>query len=287
MYCNLRHHHKNYLLLLLTENHIKRFAVYYLACFLLCYAWFAKNGLLLSKIKPVFFLNKLDVTHNIFMLTNLQHTLLQSNWLCIIFDVLYFTLPILLTISCVKNKRVQPFLAVLTGGFCMLYCSFFSTLSFVSVEVFIAWMIVPLIFYARTATGFYYLLNIVRLLFIIIFVAASLWKVRAGGLFNAEQMSAVLFKQHAAYLASNSNDWYSQFIAFLINHTAISYCLYFLAFIAELSFTAGFFTKKMDKYLIMFFCLFALFDYMLMGINYFTWLPFMGCFWLSKYTMPA
>ncbi len=276
-------HPKNYLFLLLTEKHIKQFAIFYCSCFLLCYAWFAYHGLLFSSINPVFFLNRLDITHNLFMVTNLHHYLLQNSWLRISFDLLYFLLPLCLVYCVIKNRKVQSLLAIAIVFFNIVYNSFFSTMSFVSVENFTAWMIVPLVFYARTPKGFYYIMHICRLLFIIIFFSAALWKVRAGGLFNVEEMSAILFKQHASYLVIENNGWYSQFISYLINHYILSYCLYLFAFIAEFIFIIGLFTKKFDKYLIAAFCLFALVDYLLMGINYFTWLPFMGCFYFSKY----
>jgi len=233
----------------------------------------------------VFFLNRLDISHNILMLTNLQHLLIGNKWLRICFDLLYLILPVLLVYSIVKRKNYVRILAVCTAVFSVVYASFFSSMSFVSVEIFIAWMIIPLIFYARAVTGFYYLMHCARIIFIIIFLSAAVWKIRAGGIFNMEEMSAVLLRQHATYIASNSSTWFSRLITYLINHTILSYCFYLFAFIAELIFALGLFTKKFDKYLILAFCLFAIFDYLLMGINYFTWLPFMGCLYFSKYTI--
>jgi hypothetical protein len=268
---------------LLTNTHTKQFAVYYLICFLLCYAWFFYNGLLFSSINPVFFLNRLDVTQNIMMLTNLQHLLIENRWLRIFFDLIYLVLPVLLVYTSVKNKKGQRLLALCTAFFNIFYCIFLCAVSFISVEVFAAWMIVPLIFYHRTTKGFYYLLQCVRLFFIIAFFSAAIWKIRAGGIFNTEEMSAILLRQHASYLISNSNRWFSQLISYLINHPLLSYCLYLLAFMAEFAFIVGFFTKKFDKYLILLFGAFVLFNYFLMGINYFMWLPFLGSLYFSKY----
>ena len=217
------------------------------------------------------------------MLANLQHLLIQNSWLRIFFDIIYIALPVLLVLSCIKNNKLQTALAIGTAFFNIVYCSFFSTMSFVSVENFTAWMIIPLIFSFRSVNGFYYLMQAARLIFIIIFFSAALWKIRAGGVFNIEEMSVILFRQHASYLANNNSNWYSLVISYLINHQLFSYYLYLFAVVAEFIFVIGFFTKKYDKYLIVSFCLFACFDYMLIGINYFTWLPFMACFYLSGY----
>jgi hypothetical protein len=273
---------KNYLLLLLTEKHIKQFAAFYLGCFLLTYAWFAYHGLLFSSVKPVFFLNKLDITHNIFMLTNLQHLLLQHNWLRILLDTCFLLLPLFLTYACIKNKNWQRIIAFVTAAFAIVYCSFLSTMSFVSVENYLACMFIPFIFCSRSVKGFYFSMHTVRLLFIIFFFSAALWKIRTGAVFNMEEMSAILFRQHASYLAIGNRNWYSKLITFFINNQLLSYCFYLFAVVVEFVFIAGLFTKKFDKYLIVAFLLFAVFDYLLMGINYFTWLPFMACFYFSR-----
>jgi len=218
------------------------------------------------------------------MLTNLQHYLLQYHWLRICFDIAYLLFPVFLVYTCLKNKKAQSVLALSTAFFSILYNSFFSTMSFVSIENAVAWMFVPLLFYPRTIMGFYYFLQCERLLFIIIFFSAALWKIRVGGLFNVEGMSTILFRQHASYLAVQSGGMYTNLITYLINHQAVSYLLYFFAFVAEFIFVVGLFTKKFDKILMLSFCLFALADYILMGINYFTWLPFLGCLYFSKLT---
>lgn len=278
-------HLKNYLSLLLTDKHFKQFAIFYIIIFILIYTWFIYHGFLFSLTNPVFFLNRLDVTHNLFMLTNLQHYLMRNEWLRICFDVIYLLLPFILVYTTLKNKKIQIVFAILTVLFNVLYNSFFSTMSVISIENFGAWMFVPLVFLARTPKGFYYALHICRLLFIVFFISAGLWKIRAGGIFNIEEMSAILFRQHSSYLVIGKDDWYSSFITYLINHEVLSYSLYLFATVTEIIFMIGFFTKKFDNYLILLFCLFAIFDYLFMGINYFTWLPFMGCFYFSKYQL--
>ena len=271
--------------MLLTEKHIKQFAVYYLTCFILCYAWYFYYGLLFSSVNPVFFLNRLDVSHNIIMLTNLQNFLIQSRLLRIIFDLLFLLLPVLLVYTVVKNKKGIRVIALATCAFSIIYSSLFCSMSFVSVEVFAAAMLVPIIFCTISVKGFYYRMHCVRIIFILMFFSSALWKIRAGGIFNTEEMSAILLRQYASYLVSNSSDWFSNMITYLISHSTIACSLYLLAFIAEFIFVIGLFTRRFDRYLIISFCLFAVFDYLLMGINYFTWLPFLGCLYFSKYSI--
>ncbi len=271
--------------MLLTDKHIKQFAVYYLTCFILCYSWYFYHGLLFSSINPVFFLNRLDVSHNIIMLTNLQNFLIQNRFVRIIFDLLFLLLPVVLVYAVVKNKKGVRVIAIATCIFSIIYSSLFCAMSFVSVEVFVAAMLVPIIFCTISVKGFYYRIHCIRIIFILMFFSSALWKIRAGGIFNTEEMSAILLRQHSSYLASNSSGWFSNMITFLISNSAFAYCLYLSAFVAEFIFIIGLFTRRFDKYLIISFCLFAVFDYLLMGINYFTWLPFLGCLYFSKYSI--
>ena len=273
---------KKYCLPMLAKKHIAQYAVFYLLCFLLNYAWSFYHGLLFSQIEPVYFINKIDITGNLLMLSGIQHKLIASQDWRIFFDLFYLVLPIILTYACLKCNRYQTIIAISTALFNIIYNYYYSMMSFVSIEVLIGWMIVPLIFAARWPERFYFTLHSVRILFILFFFSAALWKIRAGGIFNSEQMSGILISQHATYLIYAHNT-FSNFLIFLITHKNISYALYCIAFLFELIFIFGFFTLKFDKYLLLVFCLFIIFNYILMEINYFTWLPFAGCLYFSKY----
>jgi len=269
--------------LLLTDKHTSQFAFFYLACFLLSYAWYFYNGLLFSQIQPVFFVNRLDFARNILMLSKLQRLLLGNNWLCACFDVIYLILPVMLTVAVAANSKGKKIIAFSTVIFSFIYGIFFSGISYISPELMMGWVLIPLIFSANTLQGFYFYLHSIRIIFILMLVSAGLWKLKAGGLFNIEEMAGILLRQHQVYLVSNKDDWFTQFVFFLVQHKVTAYIFYLLATVAELIFAAGLFTRKLDKFLIIVFCLFFLFDFFLMRINYFSWIVFMGCFYFSQF----
>ncbi|NOU38154.1 MAG: hypothetical protein HOO89_05530 [Ferruginibacter sp.] len=271
--------------MLLTNKHTKQYAVFYAICFVVCSFWHFYLGRTLSSISPIFFLNRLDISLNILLLTNIQHYIIENKWLQICLDFVYFLLPILLAYSFIKNKNAHKFFAISTSLFSIVYLLLFSIFSIISIEVFIAWMFVPLVFYASNSKSFYFMMHILRLLFLLFFLSTAIWKISTGAFFNIEQMSAILQIQHPAYLAENPNTFYAKVLNFYIKNENISYLFYASATLLELSFLIGFFTKKYDKILIVFFCLFLTFDYFLMGINYTQWLPFMGCLYFSKYKL--
>jgi hypothetical protein len=271
--------------LLLINKHIKQFAFFYLFCFLLSSLWFLCNGLFFSSLQPVFFLNKLDITRNVILLSDLQNLLIRSSFLRWLLDIVYVLLPILLTVAVVKEYRAKKLLVITTSIFSLVYGILFSGVSYISIEGYFGWILLPLVFLGNGVQGFYYGLNCVRLIFILTFCSTAIWKLQNGGFFNIEEMAGILLQQHNAYLISSKGDWFTNFVYYLVKHKVLAYILYLTATILEGLFVIGLFTKKIDKYLIIVFCAFVFFDFILMRINYFGWGVFMGCFYFSNFSL--
>jgi hypothetical protein len=212
--------------------------------------------------------------------------MIKNTFLQVFFDVMYYLLPLLLVFSSSKKYKWQYLLAIITSLFNLVYALLLSSLSMLSVEGFTGWIIIPLIFALRSDKGFYYAMHCMRYVFLLIFFSAGLWKIRGGGLFNIDQMGAILIRQHAPYIVVAAGDWFTRCVYYLANHTIFSYTLYLGATIAELIFGIGFFTKRSDKILIVAFILFVVLDFVLMRINYFAWSAFLGCLWYSNYKEP-
>ena len=203
-----------------------------------------------------------------------------------LFDVLFFLLPLLLCICVVAGYRLQYLLAILTAAFNLVYAVLLSAMSPLSIEGYSGWMMLPVVLAFKKDVSFYYALQTMRYFFLLIFFSSAIWKIRAGAIFNVEQMSAILVNQHAAYLVAEPNAWFSNVVKYLVTHRQLSYIIYLLATLSEFIFIIGFFTKRFDKLLIIVFILFVLLDYFLMSINYFSWTAFLVCLWLSKYECP-
>lgn len=273
--------------LFIHKSHIKQLALFYLICFGLNQCWFLYHGLYFAGVAPVFYLQKLDITGTLLLGTGLHQAILEDASVRWIFDIVFIALPFLMYLSLVKQWKLQSFLAICTAFFSMLYCYFFSSMSLVSIEVFIAWMLFPFIFSGKTLEGFYFRLHSIRYLFVLFFFSTALWKLRAGGVFNGEQFSAILLQQHLPVLVAAPQHWFSEVIFWLIQHPTFSFLLYLLATAIEFVFVIAFFTKKYDRFLAVLLLGFLLFDYFLMEINYFPWLPFVGCLYISRYKLPT
>ena len=252
----------------------------------MCFAWFAWYELTLFQQAPVFFLNKADISGNALLATGIADGITSSPVFCLVLDGLFFLLPFFLVAAVRRESRFTTTIAILSVLYNMAYAYLFSIFTFVSIEVFTGWLFVPLVFASAKLRTNYYLLHCIRLIFLVIFFSTALWKIRSGGLFNTEQLSAVLLRQHASLLVSDPSSWFSRVLVFIIGHPAISYTLYLLAFALEFIFIVGFFTRRFDKFLIACFIGFIVFDYFLMEINYFPWAPFLGVLYYSRFAEP-
>ena len=220
------------------------------------------------------------------MLTNIGNAILNNYPLQMVLDVLYLVLPIILLVSVTKNYRGQYALALLHVSFNFVYTLLLTIVAPLSIQWFAGWVLIPLIFMFKNVRSFYFALHCMRYIFILIFFSAGLWKIRGGGVFNIEQMSAIFVRQHSGLLLDVAGNWYEEMIRFFIRRLPLSYSIYIAGTIAELLFVIGFFTRKYDRFLIGVVVSFMILDFLLMKINYFSWLAFLGCLWFSNRPQP-
>ncbi len=252
-----------------------------MGCFAIYFGWLFVNELLLSQLQPVFFLNKLDLTRNILMFSDLQHAVMAKHWLQLLLDIVYIVAPLALLLVVMIDSKLQQLLAFFLCIFNFVYAMTISSMSVLSIEAFMGWILIPLIFAWRSDANYRLTVEVLRYFFILIFASAALWKIRGGGIFYPEQMAGILLKQHTALLVDDPTHWFSRLVFFMCRHFWLSWSLYAIATLVELFFLVGFFTKKYDMLLIILFIGFVLFNYFFMRINYFSWVAFIGCFWFA------
>ncbi len=236
---------------------------------------------MLHQQQPVLFNNRLDLSLNFLLLTNIGNVVLNNHWLKVVLDVLYILLPVALLVSVRKRSSIQYLLAWLQVVFNGCYVLLLTSMSPLSIQWFAGFILVPIIFILKSETSFTYAAQCMRYIFILLFFSAGLWKIRAGGIFNLEQMSAILVHQHTKILLDAGSKWYEQMIRYFINHPGLSYCIYLAGTIAELSFAIGFFSKRFDRLLFVVLLLFIVLNFLFMQINYISWLAFAGCLLFS------
>lgn len=252
-----------------------RIIVFYCIIFyaLMIYKWL--NGVWLYQIEPTFFFTRKDLTTWLLMESGIHQWLLdnKSGWL--LFDALFYAMPLLYFLIYKFQKKFSPGAAVLMLLVNWLYVQCYTLYPSNSIEAHIAWLLFPVAFIPANEKTFRLLIEGLRYFFLYFFFSAGVWKIAQGGLFNPLQMSGVLLYQHNQQLASVETNFQTKTILYLIQHQWLSYCLYVSSALLEFSFAIGFFTKKYDRLLCILFLLFAVVDYFIMRIAYFEVLPFL------------
>lgn len=269
----------------LLTKHINRFAWFYLGCFLFNFAWLIIDGNLLTQYHPSFFTNRIDLSLNLLLLFDLHKIIINNQSACAMLDVFYFLINCLLVIAYLKNSKYLKIVCITAIVVNVAFALLISITEIYTIERLIPNFIVPLILYKKDIKWFYFSLHTIRIIFIIIFFSAALWKLRTGVVFNLEQMSAILIHQHTPYFTVNSGNVYAKIILFFIEHKILSYSVFLLGFLAELLFIVGFFTKKYDKQLMILFVGFLVFNLFFMRIDYLNWFVFVGTLFLSNKTI--
>ncbi len=221
------------------------------------------------------------------MITSIHQFIINHYWSCYVLDTLFLVLNFGIIFCFNKHHKFLKCICITTIVFNIIYCLLLTITGIQSIEQCIALFFMPVLFYKYDFKWFHFSVNVIRLIFITIIVSAALWKIRTLSILNTEQMSGILLHQHATQLTINPEAIYGKLISFIINHNALSFSLYLAGFLAELLFVIGYFTKKYDKHLIIILLLFIMLDLVVMGINYFSWLPFMLCFYYSDYKQTA
>ncbi len=269
-----------------TQLHRTKFTQWFVLLFytLAAYKWF--NGMWLYQFNPTIFTTRFDGITWLFMQTGLHKFVAKNSVAPLLFDVGFYIMPALYYFAYTKNGKLAQCLAAIMFLVNWVYVQTYTLFPTNSIEGHVVWLLFPLMLITGNLKSFYFLMHGARYFFLYFFLSAGIWKIVQGGLFNPIQMSAILLNQHKELLVSTPNNWLSNFYYWLINHSAISYILYFTAFLMELSFVMGFFTKKYDKLLCIFFIAFLVFNHFIMRIPYYEVIPLMLPMFFSHFKMP-
>lgn len=259
----------------------------YVLLFYLIAAYKFLSNQFLYQIEPPFFFNNLDITTWLVELTNIQHFIIYCKEFRIVFDSIFYLLPILYLFAFRINPKASLIFAFVMLVSNIIYATVFCIFPTASIEGFIAVILMPTLFLTYSLKSFWFVFHALRYYFIYFFFTAGVWKFIQGGVFFDQQMSNILVSQHQElFVASNESSTLLQFYKWLIINPDLSYWLYFMATIVELVFILGFITRRFDKWLILLFLLFLFFDYIIMQINYIVVLPFIITLYYSKYKYP-
>jgi hypothetical protein len=254
--------------MLLSSLHKRQVLVLYCIIFYVLMIWKWWHGLFLYEVQPFLFNNRFDFTTWSLMQTGIHQWLLNNKNGWILFDAVFYSMPLLLFLANRLNRNATVIVAFLLLLVNWVYLQCYTLYPTNSIESYTAWLLFPILFCMGSTQGFYFVLHALRYFFLFFFASAGVWKLTSLSVANAEQMSAVLLYQHADYMATSPGAWYTSFTYWLVQHPVVSQSMYVAGTLLELAFIIGFFTRKYDRLLLLAFILFLLADILLMRIHY-------------------
>lgn len=270
----------------LTDFHRKYFTVAWVVLFYLLaiYKWW--QGLFLFHFDPFFFNIRFDGVSWLFMQTGLHQWLMHKQTAQIALDSLFYGMPLIYLGVFLKSKKAAQWVAIGWLFVNWIYVLVYTLYPTNSIEAHTAWLLFPILFAAVNLRTFYFLKRGLRYFFIYFFFSAGVWKLINGGAFEPAQMSGILLAQHATLLVSDPAAWQAKFIYLLIQMPVTGLIFYWIGMLMELFFAVGFFTRKLDKLLMVLFLLFLVFDFLIMRIPYFEVTPYLLTLWFSRFGLP-
>jgi hypothetical protein len=216
------------------------------------------------------------------MQTGMHRWLLNNQEACMFFDFLFYSAPFFFLIHYKYNpeKSSAAAITMLLINLCYIQC--YTLYPSNSIEGHIAWLLFPVVFIPNNNSTFQLLFEGLRFFFLFFFVSSGIWKIVNGGVFNLSQMSGILLEQHKELLVNSIDYWQTKLFEWLIKNQVISYGLYLIATLMELSFIIGFFSRRYDKLLAVIFIMFLIGDYLIMRIPYFEVMPLLLTLYLPR-----
>lgn len=143
------------------------------------------------------------------------------------------------------------------------------------------WMVLfPFLFFRPLNR--YFAFEFTRYYLLFYYASSAYIKLTSGSLFRADAFVHMLAGQFAPYFVEHNEGWRTGLNLFLLDHPALSQCLYILGFAAEAAALAGFFTKRFDRLLAAVLIVFHCLNWVLMDIAPFGQIAFICLLLLSQ-----
>lgn len=222
----------------------------------------AYQGLLLFQLHQAPFISvKADNVFWLYHATQIPRIVLQHQYLAFGLDILWLLLAIL-GIFKTQNRYLSSLAYLLFVNYLIIY----NSVSTHHEHLLLGLLFCMPLLLVRDKTNFVLIFAGIRYYAIFALFSAALWKVYRGSLFTPNQMSEILKHQHIDYLITYPGAYFSNFITYLIRQPSLANLFWYGAWLIELSFALGFFSRRFDKLLGTLFILFFVMDYLLMQL---------------------
>ena len=123
-----------------------------------------------------------------------------------------------------------------------------------------------------------------RIMACLTYFFAGFFKLIGGGWLHIDSFSNTLQNQHAASLYFYPDALRSKLVFFMIQHTTLSGIVFISAMLLQLSFAAGLFSRRIDRWLVFFILTFHAMDWFLMNLGVFMGMTVMVYLFIQEET---
>ncbi len=208
--------------------------------------------------------------------TGLPQFILSNIYLCYFIDVAILLLLLALILKPLQNWIAITLLILLF----IFYTIFTGHLAHRNYQSGYLLILLPFIF--ANVKRKQIVFEFTRYFLLFFYVSAAYFKLKSGSVFSADHLNHAVVNQFTPYFLEQSYSIRTNFNLYLITHNQFATFLYIGATILELSATIGFFTKRFDTYLAVFFLLFHFANWFIMDIAPFGQIAFICTLFFSK-----
>lgn len=223
----------------------------------------------------VFFDNGIDIFFGIFYASSLPQWMVSHQWLGILADVLIIVCLLLL----VKDPRRNGIALALFFLLFLYYVTLMGYLNHRNFHIGFVVVLFPFLFAAVTARRLAYEFTRYYLLFF--YASAALFKIIYHSFEHTGHLSGSILQQYAPYFIEGNTGVRTSFHLYLINHPQVGFILLIGSFAAELLALAGFFTRRLDRYIGISLLLFHLANWFIMDLAPFGQLAFISLLFMQ------
>jgi hypothetical protein len=218
------------------------------------------SSMLSQMNRPPFLFAEKEWAYRLLLQSHIPQYITSHSFLAALLDVslLITTIGFLLSL-----KRI--FLIIFTG-LCLFYFFTYNMVTGHHYHGLAGLIVITFTFWFQKEEKFNLAWEGARYYLLYIFSSAALWKIFRGSVFYQLQLSDILKSQQIDLLIQNPQTIKAHCVGYLIAHPETAHIILLANVLVQLSFLAGFFTRKFDSFLFVLAIIFCIANYYVMSI---------------------
>lgn len=244
----------------ISRNQITRI-VFILYLGILIYKYF-NQALVGQQLTPLFYAPNANFSYWLFLYSGISTLIFSNAYLIYLLNYLLFSSCILIIIK----PRWFVCAVIFTICIWIYQLLMYSIVTYQSYAIGLLFPCIPFMF--KSDFKFHFTFDAGRYFLCGLYFLGGILKIKNGAIFQLSHLSDSLSLSVGDYMMQNADSLKANVMTFLIINQGLSWFLFLIVVVLELSFIIGFFTKKYDKLLIALFFVFHCSNALIMDIPF-------------------